>query len=54
MAGLLEFGYYGSVFGGAAVITGPAGSNLTAVARVSTQTSPGFLVSEDYNSQPVP
>jgi hypothetical protein len=54
MAGLLEFGYYGSVFGGAAVITGPAGSNLTAVARVSTQTSPNFLVSEDYNSQPVP
>jgi len=53
-AGLDEFGYYGSIFGGGAVITGPAGSNLTAVARVSTQTSPGFLVSEDYNSQPVP
>jgi hypothetical protein len=53
-AGLDEFGYYGSVFGGAAVITGPTGSNLAAVARVSTQTSPGVFVSEDYNSQPVP
>ena len=53
-AGLLEFGYYGSVFGGAAVITGPAGSELAAVARVSSVTSPGHFVSEDYNSQPVP
>jgi len=54
LAGLLEFGYYGSVFGGAAIITGPAGSNLTAVARVSTQVSTGVLLSEDYNSQLVP
>lgn len=53
-AGLTEFGYYGSVYGGAAIITGPAGSQLAAVARVSTQTSPGVFVSEDYNSQPLP
>lgn len=53
-AGLLEFGYYGSVFGGAAIITGPAGSELAAVARVSTQVIPGALASEDYNSQPIP
>lgn len=54
LAGLSEFGYYGSVFGGAAIITGPSGSNLTAVARVSTQVSTGVLLSEDYNSQLVP
>jgi hypothetical protein len=53
-AGLAEFGYYGAVYGGAAIITGPAGAELTAVARVSTQTSPGVFVSEDYNSQPIP
>lgn len=53
-ANLSEFGYYGSVFGGAAVITGPAGSNLAAVARVSTQIAPGVLISEDYNSQAIP
>ncbi len=54
LAGLPEFGYYGSIFGGAAIITGPDGSNLAAVARVSTQTSAGVFVSEDYNSQLVP
>jgi len=53
-AGLAEFGYYGSVFGGAAVITGPAGSELAAVARVSSQIGSGQFVSEDYNSQPIP
>lgn len=53
-AGLNEFGYYGSQFGGAAVITGPTGAELAAVARVSSQTAPGVFVSEDYNSQPVP
>ena len=53
LAGLPEFGYYYDpvAFGGAAIITGPDGSNLSAVARVSTQTSPGVFVSEDYNSQ---
>jgi hypothetical protein len=55
-AGLTSFGYWNNytTAGGAAIITGPAGSQLTAVARVSTQTSPGFLMSEDYNSQPLP
>jgi hypothetical protein len=55
-AGLTEFGYYYDpvAFGGAAIIEGPAGSNLTAVARVSTLTSPGVFVSEDYNSQLIP
>jgi hypothetical protein len=52
--GLVEFGYYGSNYGGAAVITGPTGSQLTAVARVSSLLSIGHPVSEDYNSQPVP
>ncbi len=51
---LSEFGYYGSIFGGAAIITGPAGSSLTAVARVSTLTAPSTFVAEDYNSQPIP
>ena len=54
LAGLTEFGYYGAVFGGAAVITGPDGSQLAAVARVSTQIAPGSLISEDYNSQVIP
>lgn len=54
LAGLTEFGIYGSVYGGAAIITGPAGAELTAVARVSTQIAPGVLISEDYNSQLVP
>jgi hypothetical protein len=53
-AGLSEFGYYGSVFGGAAIITGPAGSQLAAVARVQSQTGVGVFVAEDYNSQAVP
>jgi hypothetical protein len=53
-ADLTEFGYYGTVYGGAAIITGPDGSQLAAVARVSTQIAPGVLISEDYNSQPIP
>ncbi len=52
-AGLLEFGIYGSVYGGAAIIVGPTGTELAAIGRVSTQTSPGVYVSEDYNSQPI-
>jgi hypothetical protein len=55
-AGLTSFGYWNNytTAGGAAFITGPTGSQLTAIARVSTQTSPGFLTSEDYNSQVMP
>lgn len=52
-AGLLEFGYYGTIYGGAAIIVGPVGSELSAIGRVSTQTSLGVYVSEDYNSQPI-
>jgi hypothetical protein len=53
-AGLLEFGYYGSIYGGAAIITGPAGSELAAVARVSSfVVATGLQVAEDYNSQPI-
>lgn len=55
-AGLTEFGYYYSpvAFGGSVIITGPAGSELAAIARVSTQVSPGAFVSEDYNGMAVP
>jgi hypothetical protein len=44
-----EFGYSGSQFGGAAVIEGPAGSQLTAVIRVASSTGGTSLVAEDYN-----
>jgi hypothetical protein len=51
-AGLLEFGIT-PTYGGAAIITGPAGSQLAVVARVSSIFGTGF-VSEDYNGQPIP
>jgi len=51
-AGAPEFGFYpdGS-FGGSAIIEGPAGSQLVAVARVKSKTGPAALdeVGEDYN-----
>lgn len=50
--GLTEFGIT-PVYGGAAIITGPAGCELAVVARVSSVFGAGF-VSEDYNGQPVP
>jgi len=54
LAGLTEFGYWpdGS-FGGAAIVTGPSGSELTTIARVSSLTSypPAVFVAEDYNGQ---
>lgn len=57
-AGLAEFGYVADPttgkpksFGGGAVITGPAGSSIAAVVRVSTSTAAG-LVAEDYNAIP--
>ena len=55
-AGLTSFGYWENYTkaGGAAIVTGPAGSQLSAVARVSTQTAANFFTSEDYNSQPLP
>lgn len=53
-AGLAEFGYWpdGS-FGGAAVVTGPVGSELVTIARVSSLLSypPANFVAEDYNGQ---
>jgi hypothetical protein len=54
LAGLLEFGYYGSIYGGAAIIRGPANSELAAVARVASYVVATTLtVAEDYNSQPI-
>jgi hypothetical protein len=54
-AGLTSFGYWENYTkaGGAAIIHGPAGAELTAVARVGTL-SGGVQVSEDYNSQALP
>jgi hypothetical protein len=54
LAGLLEFGIYGSIYGGAVIIRGPAGSELAAIGRVQTYVvSTGLFVGEDYNSQPI-
>jgi hypothetical protein len=53
LAGLSEFGYAGGTFGGGAIVTGPAGSQLAVVARVASKTTTG-QVSEDYNGMPVP
>lgn len=56
-AGLTEFGVPasnpGGGFGGAAMIEGPAGSQLIAVVRISSQTPTG-VVAEDYNGTAVP
>ena len=50
-AGLSDFGYYGGgQYGGGAIITGPSGSELAAIARVATYvTATGAVVGEDYN-----
>jgi hypothetical protein len=59
-AGLTEFGYYDdNTFGGSVIITGPAGSELVAIARVNTCTANNgtactLLAGEDYNAMPVP
>jgi hypothetical protein len=54
-AGLTEFGVYtGPQFGGGAIIEAPAGSQIAAVARVSTQVSNGVFASEDYNGMITP
>lgn len=48
-----EFGYYADgTFGGSAIIEGPAGSQLVALARVLSNT-PAGQVGEDYNAIPV-
>ena len=48
-----EFGYYIDGFGGGAVIHGPAGSQLVAIARVQTKFGTGS-VGEDYGAVFVP
>ena len=52
-----EFGWYGgSNFGGSVIIQGPAGSQLTAIARVKSNTSTTATateVGEDYNAIPI-
>lgn len=39
--------------GGSAIIEGPAGSSLIAIARIQTPLAGGGAVAEDYNGQPV-
>lgn len=47
---LAEFGYSGTTFGGSAIIEGPAGSQLVAVVRVTSQVpSNSTSVGEDFN-----
>lgn len=57
VAGGAEFGWYGgSNFGGSVIIEGPAGSQLTAIARVKSNTSntaTATEVGEDYNAIPI-
>lgn len=50
-ADLNEFGYVGG-FGGSAIITGPAGSQLVAVVRIQSVDGAG-VVGEDYNDIPI-
>jgi hypothetical protein len=50
-----EFGYYtDGTYGGSAVISGPAGSQLVAVARVQSSVPPSSQVGEDFNGIPIP
>lgn len=49
-AGNAEFGYYtGGLFGGSAVVEGPAGSQLVVVARVQSKGDGTQQLAEDYN-----
>jgi hypothetical protein len=49
-AACAEFGYNADgTFGGAAIITGPDGSELVAIARVQSINTSGQAVAEDYN-----
>jgi hypothetical protein len=52
-ADLAEFGYAGGQFGGGAVISGPTGSELVAIARIQSRFGAG-VVGEDYNGMPIP
>lgn len=52
-ASLIEFGYYtNGSYGGSAVVVGPAGSQLAAIVRISTNGG-GVLAAEDYNGIPI-
>lgn len=52
--GAAEFGYYtDGTFGGSAIVEGPAGSQLIAVARVQSKVGTG-AVGEDYNGITAP
>jgi hypothetical protein len=52
---LPEFGYFGSVTGGGVVIEAPAGSQLVAIARVTSNVpATGLRASEDYNGMGMP
>ena len=55
-AGLAEFGHYNDgSFGGGAIITGPGGSSLVAIARVASKVpATGETVGEDYNGIVIP
>lgn len=53
-AAAAEFGYDGALFGGGAVIRGPAGSQLVAVVRVQSRVpASNSTVAEDYNGIPI-
>lgn len=46
-----EFGYYGAIFGGGAIIVAPVGAQLVAIARVSSYiTATSTTAGEDYNA----
>jgi hypothetical protein len=47
-----EFGYYGALTGGSAVVEGPVGSKLAVIARVTSYISATLSVGEDYNGIP--
>lgn len=49
---LAEFGYAGGQFGGGAIISGPAGSELVAIARIQSKFGAG-VVGEDYNAMAI-
>jgi hypothetical protein len=52
-AGLTTFGFAGGVSGGSVIIEGPAGSQLAAIARVTTRNG-SLQAGEDYNAIPFP
>jgi hypothetical protein len=47
--GVTEFGFYNGAYGGAAIVEGPAGSELAVVVRIATYIGGGQSVGEDYS-----